>query len=67
MVIKLDKIVKVGYFLTLPLSKNPFSPKIAIFPNFVVWNSKKQVKPTPDNLNLLGKSKKFELLGVQGK
>ena len=67
MAIKLDKIVKVGYFLTLPLSKNPFSPKIAIFPNFVVWNSKKQVKPTPDNLNLLGKSKKFELLGVQGK
>ena len=67
MVIKLDKIVKVGYFLTLPLCKNPFSPKIAIFPNFVVWNSKKQVKPTPDNLNLLGKSKKFELLGVQGK
>ena len=67
MVIKLDKIAKVGYFLTLPLSKNPFSPKIAIFPNFVVWNSKKQVKPTPDNLNLLGKSKKFELLGVQGK
>ena len=67
MVIKLDKIVKVGYFLTLPLSKNPFSPKIAIFPNFIVWNSKKQLKSTPDNLNLLGKSKKFELLGVQGK
>ena len=67
MVIKLDKIVKVGYFLTLPLSKNPFSPKMAIFPNFIVWNFKKQVKSTPDNLNLLGKSKKFEFLGVQGK
>ena len=61
MVIKLDKIVKVGYFLTLPFVK------MAIFPNFIVWNSKKQVKSTPDNLNLLGKSKKFELLGVQGK
>ena len=37
MVIKLDKIVKVGYFLTLPLSKNPFSPKMTKFPN--LWNS----------------------------
>ena len=67
MVIKLDKIVKVGNFLTLSLSKNPFSPKMTKFPNFILWNSEKQVKSTPNNLNLLGKSKKFELLEVQGK
>ena len=58
MVIKLDKIVKVGNFLTLPLSKNPFSPKMTKFPNFILWNSEKQVKSTPHNLNLLGKSQK---------
>ena len=59
MVIKLDKIVKVGYFLTLPLSKNPFSPKMTKFHNFISWNSEKQIKSTPDNLNLLGSSEQI--------
>ena len=59
MVIKLDKIVKVGYFLTLPLSKNNFSPKMTKFHNFILWNSEKQIKSTPDNLNLLGSSEQI--------
>ena len=59
MVIKLDKIVKVGYFLTLPLSKNPFPPKMTKFHNFILWNSEKQIKSTPDNLNLLGSSEQI--------
>ena len=59
MVIKLDKIVKVGYFLTLPLSKNPFSPKMTKFHNFILWNSEKQIKSTPDKLNLLGSSEEI--------
>ena len=59
MVIKLDKIVKVGYFLTLPLSKNPISPEMTKFHNFILWNSEKQIKSTPDNLNLLGSSEQI--------
>ena len=59
MVIKLDKIVKVGYFLTLPLSKNPFSPEMTKFHNFILWNCEKQIKSTPDNLNLLGSSEQI--------
>ena len=66
MVIKLDKIVKVGYFLTLPLSKNPFSPEMTKFHNFILWNSEKQIKSTPDSLNLLGKLKKVRVIGSSG-